>query len=129
LSGHFAAIPSPARKWSDNHRSVVLRQVPFLNVLLNSSSLFILPLAVCTNNTTFISFTKILINSTSSLMEIGHCNVRRPRSVELRSFQKSSKRHLEKKKVSSSDNNSGLQTGSSSCESRAGDHFTGSDAV
>jgi len=76
LSRHFAAIPAPARKWSDNHRSVVLRQVPLLHVLLNSSSLFILPLAACTNRRTFISFTKILINITrSNLMEIGRCNV------------------------------------------------------
>jgi hypothetical protein len=75
LSRHFAAIPAPARKYSDNHRSVVLRQVPLLHVLLNSSSLLILPLAVCTNRTTSVSFTKILINSTSNLMEIGRCNV------------------------------------------------------
>lgn len=75
LSRHFTAIPAPARKYSDNHRSLVLRQVPLLHVSLNSSSLFILPLAVCTNRTTFISFTKIIINSPSNLMEIGRCNV------------------------------------------------------
>ena len=98
LSRHLAAIPAPARKWSDNYRSVVLRQVPLLNVLLNTSPLCILPQAFCTNRATSISFTKDAYQQHKQLMEIGRCNVWRLRRVELQRVRKFEQASSRKKK-------------------------------